>query len=158
MSPESRPWFVIVPIFALLAAMTFFVGSTPDEDTEADAGPDTTWTFMAYVMGDTNLEPYALDDLAEMASVGTSDHLNIVTMVDRSPDYSDDGLDDIPNWEDTKLLEVQQDNPFRVAADRRAGDTVAAHPEDMACLLEEQGISGIDAPPGIGPAIARAVA
>jgi hypothetical protein len=110
MSNERLPWLVIVPVFALLAAMTFFVGGTPGEEGEADAGPDTTWTFMAYVMGDTNLEPYALDDLAEMASVGTSDHLNIVTMVDRSPDYSDDGLDDISNWEDTKLLEVQQDD------------------------------------------------
>lgn len=56
------------------------------------------------------------------------------------------------------LLAVQEANPFRVAAYRRAADVVAGYPEDMACLLEREGLGGIDALPGIGPAIARAVA
>ena len=39
------------------------------DEPEAEA----SWTFLVYMMGDTNLEPYALDDLTEMASVGSSE-------------------------------------------------------------------------------------
>jgi DNA polymerase (family X) len=56
------------------------------------------------------------------------------------------------------LLELQGGNPFRAAAYRRAGYVVAGHPIDMALLLEREGLSGIDALPGIGPQITRAIA
>ena len=56
------------------------------------------------------------------------------------------------------LLELHGGNPFRAAAYRRAGDVVAGHPVDMALLLAREGLSGIDALPGIGPQITRATA
>jgi Holliday junction resolvasome RuvABC DNA-binding subunit len=56
------------------------------------------------------------------------------------------------------LLERQEANPFRVAAYRRAAETVAALPEDVAALLEREGIRGLDALPGIGPRLASAIA
>ena len=102
-------WLVAIPVIAVFTAIALFLGQTSGDDAGADGTGDETWTFMAYVMGDTNLEPYALDDLTEMASVGSSDALNIVAMVDRSPDYSSDGVLNLDDWEDTKLLEVQQD-------------------------------------------------
>lgn len=109
MSAKRLMWFVAIPVMAVVLVVAIIVNNvTPDDDADARQDP-ASWTFMAYVMGDTNLEPYALDDLAEMASVGSSDDLNIVAMVDRSPDYSDDGIANLPDWEDTKLLEVQQD-------------------------------------------------
>ncbi|MBM3516348.1 MAG: DNA-binding protein [Alphaproteobacteria bacterium] len=52
------------------------------------------------------------------------------------------------------LLEEQGANPFRVAAYRRAADTVAGWREDVAAILAERGFSGLDALPGVGPAIA----
>ena len=60
--------------------------------------------------------------------------------------------------EAAELLEQQQANPFRVGAYRRAAETVAALDEDVATLLEREGIEGLDALPGIGPVLAQAIA
>ncbi len=109
MKPERFMWLVVIPIIAVAAVIALILtqsgGTEPDDDAEGEA----SWTFLVYMMGDTNLEPYALDDLAEMASVGSSEELNVVAMVDRSPDYSSDGVLNLDDWEDTKLFEVRQD-------------------------------------------------
>ncbi len=55
------------------------------------------------------------------------------------------------------LLERQGANPFRVQAYRRAADTVAQLPEDVRDLVDQQGIDGLLALPGIGQGIAKAV-
>ena len=60
--------------------------------------------------------------------------------------------------EAAELLEQQQANPFRVGAYRRAAETVAALDEDVATLLEREGIEGLDALAGIGPVLALAIA
>ncbi|WP_169583022.1 clostripain-related cysteine peptidase [Microbacterium thalassium] len=109
MKPERFMLLVALPLVAIVAIVALVLTQSGGGDTEADSRDEPSWTFIAYVMGDTNLEPYALDDLSEMASVGSSEELNIVTMVDRSPDYSSDGVLNLDDWEDTKLFEVQQD-------------------------------------------------
>jgi putative hydrolase len=60
--------------------------------------------------------------------------------------------------EAAELLEQQQANPFRVSAYRRAAQTVAGLDEDVAALLEREGIEGLDALPGIGSVLAQAIA
>jgi putative hydrolase len=60
--------------------------------------------------------------------------------------------------EAAELLEQQQANPFRVNAYRRAGETVAGLGEEVAALLEREGIQGLDALPGIGSVLAQAIA
>jgi hypothetical protein len=56
------------------------------------------------------------------------------------------------------LLERQEANPFRVAAYRRAAETVTALPEDLAALVGREGTAGLDALPGIGARLASAIA
>lgn len=56
------------------------------------------------------------------------------------------------------LLEAQGANPYRVAAYRRAADTVAWLPEDLDALYRRGGVAGLDALPGIGPRISAAIA
>lgn len=56
------------------------------------------------------------------------------------------------------LLEAQGDNPFRVAAYRRAADTVAQLPRSVRDVHDTAGLAGLDALPGIGPRIAAAIA
>lgn len=57
------------------------------------------------------------------------------------------------------LLEAQgEDNAFRIAAYRRAADTVAGLPEDVREVFERDGLAGLDALPTIGPGIAAAIA
>jgi hypothetical protein len=55
------------------------------------------------------------------------------------------------------LLEEQAANPFRVAAYRRAADSIAGLGISLVTLLGDHGLRGIDRVPGVGPAIARAV-
>jgi len=57
------------------------------------------------------------------------------------------------------LLQAQGDvNPFRAAAYRRAADTVAGCERSMQTIMDEQGLEGLDALPGVGPGIASAIA
>jgi hypothetical protein len=56
------------------------------------------------------------------------------------------------------LLEAQGDNAFRVAAYRRAADTVAALARGVRAIFEAEGVAGLDALPTIGSGIAAAIA
>ncbi len=40
------------------------------------------WTIMVYMDGDNDLETNVLEDLAEMAAVGSSDRVNLVALAD----------------------------------------------------------------------------
>jgi hypothetical protein len=73
--------------------------TTPGQDRDS-------WTFLVYVMGDTDLEPFAVQDLLEMASVGSTDDVNIVALVDRHPEFSDEGVLNLADWEDARLLGI----------------------------------------------------
>lgn len=135
MKPERFMWLVVIPLIAIAALTALFIARTgaaaPDDEPEGEAG--ASWTFLVYMMGDTNLEPYALDDLTEMASVGSSGELNVVAMVDRSPDYSSDGVLNLDDWEDTRLFEVQQDEFVELA---ELGELNTGDPETLAGFVE----------------------
>ncbi|MGX5695515.1 clostripain-related cysteine peptidase [Agromyces soli] len=111
----QRRWGIAVAIAGVLVAVLVFVGVVVWKPWAAPAAPagdaePESWTFMVYMIGDTDLEPYALDDIAEMASVGSTDEVNIVALVDRSPDYTADPAVDLDDWEDTVAVQVQQDH------------------------------------------------
>ncbi|MGZ0712070.1 clostripain-related cysteine peptidase (plasmid) [Coraliomargarita sp. W4R53] len=134
MSAERFMWLVAIPLVAVLAVVAVFFNPLAVATTDtSDSDADSSWTFMAYVMGDTNLEPYALDDLSEMASVGSGDEVNIIAMVDRSPDYSDEGLGNLADWEDTKLLAVQ---PEEFVILDELGELNTGSPETLAGFIE----------------------
>jgi hypothetical protein len=57
------------------------------------------------------------------------------------------------------LLDAQgEDNSFRIAAYRRAADTVAQLGSDVRAVFEREGLAGLDALPAVGPGIAAAIA
>jgi hypothetical protein len=60
--------------------------------------------------------------------------------------------------EASALLHQQGANPFRVGAYRRAADTVAGLPQSVVLILDEEGLEGLEALPGIGRALAAAIA
>jgi Holliday junction resolvasome RuvABC DNA-binding subunit len=55
------------------------------------------------------------------------------------------------------LLEAQGANPFRVSAYRKAAATVLALEEDVASIVEREGLPGLEALPSIGRGIAAAL-
>ena len=78
--------------------------TTSSESLENDS--DESWTILIYLMGDTDLEEYALEDILEMAAVPNSPNLNIVTFFDRSESYANEGVLNVPDFTDTKILQV----------------------------------------------------
>ena len=109
-------------------------GRTPDSMSAAPAPPDTSaasvttgadvtnpsesvpsgepaaegWTILVYSIADTDLEPFMMDDVTEMGSVGSGPGLNIVGLVDRAADYSADPVLGLGDWQGAKLLHVQE--------------------------------------------------
>ena len=63
------------------------------------------WTLMYYLDADCNLEPDMLDDMDELESIGSTDNVNILVLLDRTPEHDDrDG-----NWSNARLLYVTRD-------------------------------------------------
>lgn len=60
--------------------------------------------------------------------------------------------------EAASLLAAQNANPFRVAAYRKAADTIGALSRSVRELFEREGRAGLDALPSVGPGIASAIA
>jgi hypothetical protein len=92
-------------------------------------------------MGDTDLEPFAVQDLLEMASVGSTDEVNIVALVDRHPEFSDEGVLNLPDWEDTRLLEI---GPGSIVELDAPGELNLGSPDTFASFIEA-GITGYPA-------------
>ncbi len=108
----------------------------PAEDgstTEPAGGDGDSWTFLVYLMGDTDLEPFAVQDMLEMAAVGSTDEVNIVALVDRHPEFSDEAVLNLPDWEDTRLLEVGTGQFTELAAQ---GELNLGSPETFAAFIE----------------------
>ncbi len=49
----------------------------------APAATEKDWTFMVFLNADNNLDEFGVKDQDEMAKVGSNDHLNIVSLIDR---------------------------------------------------------------------------
>lgn len=96
----------------------------------ADAG---SWTYLSYSMADNNLEEPMLQDVIEMASVGSGDGVNIVALVDRAEGYSDMELGDLGNWTTAKLLHVQPDGLDELAD---LGEIDMGDPAELAAFIE----------------------
>ena len=64
------------------------------------------WTVLVYMAADNDLEPFAVQDLLEMAEVGSSDKLHIVAQVDRAIGYSEDPAGSLGNFHSTKRVLV----------------------------------------------------
>ena len=47
------------------------------------AAPVKDWTLAVFLNADNNLDPFGVEDQQEMSRVGSSDHLNIVSLIDR---------------------------------------------------------------------------
>ncbi|NLI77101.1 MAG: hypothetical protein GX442_11755 [Candidatus Riflebacteria bacterium] len=68
----------IIAILLALATVTPLYA----EDATVAASPKE-WTLAVFLNGDNNLDPFGVEDMEEMAKVGSNDWLNIVVLIDR---------------------------------------------------------------------------
>lgn len=143
-----------------LAAAAVVLGLGGCSTTELTASVDRgSWTILTYSIADTDLEPYMMDDLDELGTVGGSENLSLIALVDRSADYSDAGVLGLDDWVGGKLLEVTSDGATelddlgdintgdpQVLADFIAG-SIADYPADnYGLIISDHGASW----PGVG--------
>jgi len=82
------------------------------------------WTFMVYLDADNNLESAGLEDFLEMSSVGSTNDVAIIVLLDRTDYYSTSYGD----WKDTKLfyitsgLDPNPDNALEDWGEKNMGD------------------------------------
>lgn len=116
-------------------------GTDGSDDGGTTVPPPTTtpegaaaWTVLVYGMGDNDLEPFLLEDLAEMAAVGSTEELNIIALVDRSADYSSEPVLNLPDFEDTRLLRVEQGELVDLTSEPTEVST--GDPDTLASFIE----------------------
>ena len=85
-------------IFGFFALLIFTASNTP-------VFGQARWTFMIYLDGDNNLEPYAISDFLEIATVGSNANVNFVIQMDRI-DFEDSSYGD---WTGCKRFYVTKD-------------------------------------------------
>jgi hypothetical protein len=76
--------------------------------------PDS-WTVLTYEIADTNLEPFMMDDVEEMGTVGSQPGFNLISLVDRAEGYTDTSVLGIPDWTGAKLLEIEKGGATELA-------------------------------------------
>ena len=74
----------------------------------ASSSDKADWTVLVYLDGDNDLESSAIDDFAEMSSVGSNERLNIIVQFDRVS--SDEDWDDTSNgdWSGVKRYRIER--------------------------------------------------
>ena len=98
---------IISTAFALTFVLMAFTSiSFAVDDGDSAAKEVAEWSFMIYMDADNNLESAGVHDMNEMEMVGSSDKVNIVVQMDRSPDYDTTNGD----WTTTKRFLVTKDS------------------------------------------------
>jgi hypothetical protein len=144
----------------VVSAGTAARSSTETTRPRAAADAPGSWTVLHYSMADTDLEPYMMVDVNEMGEVGSNENLNIVALVDRSPEYGEEPVLDLGDWVGARILHIQPGHA-EVLAD--LGPTDMGDPSTLASFIAE-GIAAFPAEhyaliisdhgaawPGVGP-------
>ena len=94
--------------------------------------PAAKWTFMVYLDGDNDLEPYGIEDFLEMARVGSSSEVNIVVQMDRVTGY-DSRYD---NWTDTRRGLVRFGDTPSATWGESVGEVNMADPDSLVDFVQ----------------------
>ena len=126
MSNRRRCWVGVGLVAAITAASAVAVGGS----TAGAAQPG--WTVLVYVAADNNLEPFAIPNLMQMASVGSGPGLDIEAFIDRSPSYSDQPLGNLGNWSGAKVVQV---NKGSFAEEQNLGNVDSGDPATLSNFI-----------------------
>lgn len=99
---------------------------------ENDGATHAVWTIMVFMNGDNDLEEWALGDMNELEQVGSTDEVNFIVQIDRSPDYSRaDG-----DWKGTRRYRVEADASTRTISSTVLEDLGATDAGDPGTIID----------------------
>jgi len=102
----------ITRIAAVLAAAVVSLGTL----TACAGGPgaitggtaDDSWTVLTYMIADTNLEYFQMEDMREQEAVGSRPGFSLVSYLDRSDEFSDEDVIGLGDFTGAKTIEVKR--------------------------------------------------
>lgn len=113
-------------------------GGEPGEDssTSAATAPEGEgWTVLHYSMADTDLEPFMVEDVNELGSVGATEDLNLREFMDRSAEYGDDEVLDQGTWVGARVFDMAEPGTTELVED--LGDVDSADPATLAAFIAD---------------------
>jgi hypothetical protein len=125
---------MLAPVAALAALALAGCGSDAPAGSRAALEQPGTWTVLTYSIADTNLEGFMMDDLDELGTVGGEQNVNLLALVDRSPDYTDQDVLGLPAWSGGKLLDIGADGGEELDD---LGDVNTGDPEVLAQFIAD---------------------
>lgn len=78
----------------------------------------SAWTVMVYMAADNDLEQYAIEDMNEMETVGSTSSVSVVTQTDRSPGYDTSN----GNWNGTRRYYITKDTDRSIVHSQMLAD------------------------------------
>ncbi len=115
MNEKRLPMVVLLAVLISAASTSVFTEGSGHEPRSGES-----WTILAYMNGDSNLEDDLIRDLNEMEMVGSSPGLDIIVQLDRIPGQDNSN----GNWNGTRRYRVLQDDEPLVIASELLDDTL----------------------------------
>ena len=90
------------------------------------------WTLMVFMNGDNDLESAAIGDVNEMEMIGSTDKVNVIVQLDRSPKFDKSNGD----WSTTKRFYIEKDNDPNIIRSKELADIGEANMASSSTLYE----------------------
>lgn len=96
-------------------------------------GRDSTaqWNYLVYMAADNNLERFAIQNIMDMKEVGSTEDVNILVLLDRSPGYDKTNGD----WTDTRLLYITKEGSLNDDIVKEYGELDMTNPSTLLDFL-----------------------
>jgi hypothetical protein len=120
--------------FALLGLTASCAGSSP----VVHGSPDAEWTLLVYMAADDDLEQAAIENVVEMAEVGSTGPVNVIIQIDRAAatkngrGFTRAPLINLPDFNTTKRLRVDRGKVLAIAD---LGETNTGDPDALAGFI-----------------------
>ena len=126
-TPIARVAAAIATAVVSLGTLTACAGGPGGGVTGGSA--DDSWTVMTYMIADTNLEYFQMEDMREQEAVGSRPGFSLVSYLDRSDEYSDEDVLGLGDFTGAKIIEVKRGGGSVELADApNAGDVEHRRP------------------------------
>ena len=133
-TPITRVAAAIAAAVVSLGTLTACAGG-PGAITGGSA--DDSWTVMTYMIADTNLEYFQMEDMREQEAVGSRPGFSLVSYLDRSDEYSDEDVIGLGDFTGAKTIEVKRSGGSTELTDApNAGESNTGDPEVLAAFIE----------------------
>jgi len=148
---KSRKIYVLKSFTITVLILTIFSVFTALPTVRAASAAQAVWTVMVYVVGDNDLEGYALVDVNEMEagvrSYGPGSPVRVIVYIDRSKGDSEfksdrpevkEAANSNPDWSDARIYEVIHDTSPKIVSKllRDLGEMDSGDPNTLLSFIK----------------------